>query len=252
MSNQIEAAKKCYWRGWAIFPLRPNTKVPITAHGFKDATRSMDMINSWWARTPDANIGIATGTVSGIAVVDIDVKNKAPGKKNIKIIKGLVPKTLTVRTPSGGWHYYYSTKEALPSRNGFLKGIDVKADGGYIVGAGSEIDGKKYLADDFRMVEISSGLAPLIKNGIAPTVEKINHAPIRHGRRKIIEIVVGQGNWNAPMLRGVANMVWWGYTDNEILSMTEQYTMPGWTIRQTRRQVQAMIDGARKKGFDRK
>jgi hypothetical protein len=40
--------------------------------GFKAATTDARQIEAWWRQWPDANIGIATGAISGIAVVDID------------------------------------------------------------------------------------------------------------------------------------------------------------------------------------
>ena len=52
-----------------------------------------------------------------------------------------------------------------------------------------------------------------------------------------------------PMLRAVARMVACGWTDQDILARTENHTLSGWTAEQTRREVAAMIDGARRKGF---
>ena len=63
----------CYARyGFAVFPCKPRGKEPITKHGFKDASRDEAKIRNWWTRAPNANIGIATGTQSGLIVVDID------------------------------------------------------------------------------------------------------------------------------------------------------------------------------------
>ena len=53
-----------------MFPLKPRDKVPATTHGVKDATTDEATIREWWAKTPNANIGFATG--DGIVVVDID------------------------------------------------------------------------------------------------------------------------------------------------------------------------------------
>ena len=113
--------------GWAVFPVVPNAKRPLTPNGFKDATKSVFAVKRWWEKYPDANIGIATGMVSHLAVVDIDVKNGAKGRESIEKIKGITP-TLMVKTPSGGWHLYYLLEEPLKSRNGLLPGVDLKAD----------------------------------------------------------------------------------------------------------------------------
>ena len=58
--------------GWKVFPLAPREKIPLTTHGFQDATTDSATIVEWWRRCPNANIGVATGAVSGIVVVDID------------------------------------------------------------------------------------------------------------------------------------------------------------------------------------
>jgi len=55
-----------------VFPCKPRGKEPLTPHGFKDATTDPSRIREYWGRWPDANIGIPTGPVSGLFVVDCD------------------------------------------------------------------------------------------------------------------------------------------------------------------------------------
>ncbi|MHB2025145.1 MAG: hypothetical protein ACYCPQ_00695 [Elusimicrobiota bacterium] len=67
-----------------------------------------------------------------------------------------------------------------------------------------------------------------------------------------IETLLAQavpGNWHASMLRAVAKMVACGWTDHDIQAKAESRTLPGWTVEQTRREVLAMISGAKRKGF---
>jgi len=88
---------------------------------------------------------IATGEVSRLAVIDIDVKKGAPGRESLASQLSGLPPTLTVDTPSGGWHLYFLYPEGgLRSKNGIFPGIDLKCDGGYVLAAGSSIDGKPY------------------------------------------------------------------------------------------------------------
>lgn len=95
------------------------------------------------------NIGIATG--KGLLVLDFDVP-KAPGQENgLKTLaewdaKGL-PQSLRVRTPSGGVHVYLKYPPDLNLKNSVKKiapGVDVRADGGYVVGPGSVIADLNY------------------------------------------------------------------------------------------------------------
>ena len=58
--------------GWLVFPLKPSGKQPITSHGVKDATRERKIIREWWTQSPDANIGLPTGRVTNLIVVDVD------------------------------------------------------------------------------------------------------------------------------------------------------------------------------------
>jgi hypothetical protein len=75
----LEAAMAYAAGGLPVFPCvnSPNEerhKRPLTAHGFKDATTDEKKIRRWWSISPDALIGMPTGKVSGIAVLDLDKK----------------------------------------------------------------------------------------------------------------------------------------------------------------------------------
>lgn len=123
-------------------------KHPATSNGFKDASKDEEQIRRWWAKHPNANIGIATGAVSGFIALDVDVKNGAKGRESLRSLKG-IPPTLTVNTPTGGWHHYLflTSGQAIGSRAPISReypGLDIRGDGGYVVGAGSAIGHKVY------------------------------------------------------------------------------------------------------------
>ena len=63
-------------RGIPVLPCRPQCKIPKTAHGVNDATTDLSEIRGWWRAWPNANVGIATGSASGIVVIDIDVNDE--------------------------------------------------------------------------------------------------------------------------------------------------------------------------------
>ena len=147
--NKLETALEYAGNGLAVFPLVPNGKEPITEHGFKDASTQTNIIKQWWGKYPDANIGIATGSRSGgLVVVDLDIKNNAHGIASFDewISKEWLsmPETWKVRTWSGGIHNYYRSKTTVPSKVGWLSGVDIRAEGGYVVAAGSSINGELY------------------------------------------------------------------------------------------------------------
>src|SRR5690606_11868268 len=64
-------------RGWHVFPLGANSKLPAIkgGHGVKDATTDECQIREWAKSVPHANVGLACGKPSGLFVVDIDPRN---------------------------------------------------------------------------------------------------------------------------------------------------------------------------------
>lgn len=141
----LERALACVEEGWAVFPVAPNAKTPLTKNGFKDASKSADAVRKTFSKYKSPNIGLATGEVSWLAAIDVDIKKGARGRESLAAELGGLPPTLTVRTPSGGWHLYFRYPEGgLRSKNGIFPGIDLKCDGGYVLAAGSSIDDKFY------------------------------------------------------------------------------------------------------------
>jgi len=72
-SPLLEAALTYAEHGYSVFPTAPRGKHPLTANGFKAATRDERDILHRWEEHPDANVGVACGA-SHIVVLDIDSK----------------------------------------------------------------------------------------------------------------------------------------------------------------------------------
>ena len=139
--------------GRKIFPCEANGKKPITTNGYKDATTSPNQINEWWNNHPDANIGLVTGEEANLVVVDVDVKDNARGMKSLEELEDKCGQfdTLMAHSPSGGRHYYFKYPQgnhSIGCRINLRPGIDIRANGGYIVAPGSTIDGIPYQFDD--------------------------------------------------------------------------------------------------------
>jgi len=140
MNELKQAAIKYAKLGLAVFPLIPRDKKPLTQNGFKDATTDVNQINAWWDKTPDANIGIATGQMSGgLVVVDMDV-DKEEGKDGYHTFTNwcdenalILPDSWLSITGRGGYHLFYKANTVVNSRIGWLDDVDIRADGGYIV-----------------------------------------------------------------------------------------------------------------------
>ncbi|MES2224163.1 MAG: VapE domain-containing protein [Patescibacteria group bacterium] len=127
--------------GFSVFPVGKD-KRPLLSSWKEFQTRlpTEEEINKWWKQFPDANIGIATGKVSNITVVDIDSHK---GTDSAKLDQ--FPKTYTVKTGNGGLQLYYNyqagltvSTEAYPH----LPHVDIRSDGGYVVAPPSVTDYK--------------------------------------------------------------------------------------------------------------
>ncbi|MBV9921565.1 MAG: bifunctional DNA primase/polymerase, partial [Pseudonocardia sp.] len=140
--------------GMPVFPLRPHTKIPATARWPRHACTDPDTIRAWWTRSA-FNIGISTGSPSGIVVIDLDPA-KTPGEPHGRQSLALlaqdrgrtIPRdTRTVVTPRGGQHLYFRLPPDVDLRNtaGHLgRHIDTRGSGGYVVGPGSVVNGRRY------------------------------------------------------------------------------------------------------------
>jgi len=146
--------------GFFVFPINPNSKTPAVP--FKDAaTRDPDKIKMFWVDPvmgweQPFNIGISTSHFIGNkALVVIDVDNNKGKKGSEELLKLEIsgknfPATFAQKTPTGGEHLVYLCDKPLKQGvNVLAKGLDIRSRGGYIVAAGSEIDGKSYTANSF-------------------------------------------------------------------------------------------------------
>jgi hypothetical protein len=102
-----------------------------------------------WNRVPDANLGIATGTKSGIWVLDIDPQHG--GNESLAGVVaqyGELSSTVSVHTPSGGLHLWWKWPSDIEIRNTAGRvgtGIDVRGQSGYVIAPPSRLsDGRSY------------------------------------------------------------------------------------------------------------
>jgi len=165
----LSAALSLAEKGFRVFPVVENGKVPAIDNWTFLASSDPDRVRSLWTSALEGyeenyNIGILTGH-DGLIVLDVDVRE---GKHGLDSLAGLhiTPTTLIAETPSGGFHYFFS---GLPCANavellGSGSGIDIRSHNGYVVGAGSEIDGKRYsFVNDSEIEMVPDVLASLLK-----------------------------------------------------------------------------------------
>jgi hypothetical protein len=146
--------------GIAVFPLNPVNKLPFSNRevaatinvpepakndgGLKLATTDLASIRAWWSNWPAAMIGIRTGSMSGVYVLDIDRKNDKDGFATLKANGWTIPQTVALQTPSGGAHHYFRISRDGSQRwktdAGVLGiGVDRKGDDGFAVWYGVDL-----------------------------------------------------------------------------------------------------------------
>jgi bifunctional DNA primase/polymerase-like protein len=137
----LEAALDYARCGIPVFPCNPIDKKPLTANGFKDATRDEAQILAWWQQYPNAMIGAPTGPASNMWAIDLDLDpaKKIDGRATLDQLIAqhtALPSTWVTITPRGGRHLFFSWDPNVEIRNSASKigpGIDVRGNGGYVV-----------------------------------------------------------------------------------------------------------------------
>lgn len=193
-----EWARAYVARGWAVLPLhvprftpagtladppcscrRPGCGAPgkhprVRWERFRERAPDPGDVESWFRRWPRANVGIVTGLVSGVVVLDIDPRNG--GEESLRELEeahGPLPATATVRTGGGGRHLWFAAEGAVAATRPVAPGLDVKGEGGVVVAPPSiHASGRAYEwivdAPFAPLPAHLTGVAPRGRSGEAP------------------------------------------------------------------------------------
>lgn len=121
-------------RGWSVLPVRPEEKRPFMTNWlqYTHSRASKETITSWFTNLSGAGVGIVTGKVSNVIVLDVESTCPYP----IEDILKKYPTQLISRSGSGGYHLFYQYPTNVPkvaNRVRIFDGADLRADGGFIV-----------------------------------------------------------------------------------------------------------------------
>lgn len=132
----LNAARDYALEDWHVLPVEPRGKKPLIKDWPRQASNDLDKINAWWKKTPEANVGILTGSVSGLFVLDVDAPHGGDDAlRQLEAGHGALPKTLRAATGSGH-HYYFRYPhncDIKTSANSLGPGLDVRGVGGFVV-----------------------------------------------------------------------------------------------------------------------
>jgi len=157
----LEAAKHYLDRGFSIIPLRPRDKRPLIPwKEYQDRRATQEEMAEWFT-AGENNIGIVTGRISGLVVVDFDTAEATDLARAQNF-----PLTPFVKT-GRGCHGYCLYRDGIRNfqKRDDLPGIDLRGDGGYVAAPPSTHENgtvyewhKGYSLDDFPLAEVPEWL----------------------------------------------------------------------------------------------
>jgi P4 family phage/plasmid primase-like protien len=115
-------------------------KSPLTEHGFEDASQEEWTIREWFTSYPDCLWGVPTGSTTGLVAIDYDTEKADETARDW--LTGHAEELMATRahsTLSGGRHYLFRSEARYSSGvcvtlAGVKRiGIDIRAEGGYII-----------------------------------------------------------------------------------------------------------------------
>ena len=156
-------------------------KHPRLRHGLHEASTDPRLIELWWSRWPEANVGLRTGVAMDVA--DIDSPEGWHGLTHL--LGGALPPGPRVRTGGGGWHLWFHPM-GFGNRVHLLPGLDWRGVGGYVVAPPS----RHVRGGDYRWVrrpgdDLPAGpavLRALIEGPVLPPVRRPIAHPDRYAR----------------------------------------------------------------------
>ncbi len=130
MTAMLHAAAAYALDGLSVFPCEK--KIPLTGPGgFKNATCDAGQIAKWWTEAPSAQIGLPTGYINHLFVLDID------GPEGERVVAKMdLPETFTVATRPGRYQLWFHQPEGTRSKctaSVIAPQLDTRGDGGYVV-----------------------------------------------------------------------------------------------------------------------
>lgn len=254
-----EAIQDYTARGWKIFPVERNSKLPAKREtgvrlSYQEATDDLNALVPYFERYPDANLGLNL-IESGLVCIDVD-DYKTDCKFQEFMTGKEMPPTLVQKSASGGTHYLFRADQVEQFPGEMCSQVDIKHKG-YILVEPSKINGKPYTwqtDDDPAPVPHwvpRKATTPLLDKQ-TESIHSGIHIDLARGTvnpQDLIDQINAGHNWHNNIVTLVAYYVSQGYSSSQVHDITDNLTLSGWTVEQTRREVQTAFDGAIGKGY---
>jgi Bifunctional DNA primase/polymerase, N-terminal/Primase C terminal 1 (PriCT-1) len=219
--NVQQSALDYLERGWSVVPVRAREKHPVVAwQGYQQRRATSGDVRSWFARWPDANVGIVTGVVSGLVVMDVDPQHGGIASlAELEREHGPLLQTVEAVSGGGGRHLYFAHPGGhVNNRVALAAGIDMRGDGGLIVAPPSiHPSGRRYLWRpghsplEIALASLPGWLLDKITLGGGPR----GHSPAYW--RRLISEGVSEGSRNNTIASLAGHLLWHG-VDPDVIS----------------------------------
>ena len=208
------AAAVCAYlaRGWAVIPIEAGGKRPLVAwEPYQHRAPEEGDTDSWFKRWPGANVGVVTGQVSGLVVLDVDPGHGGDDSlADLERRFGALPATIEAISGGGGRHIYFAHPGIiLRNRVGLAPGLDLRGDGGLIVAPPSlHASGRRYEwevshhPDDVALAPLPSWLVALVRG----EVPGVGHS--RDHWRGLLRDGVAEGARNNTIASLTGHLLW--------------------------------------------
>lgn len=224
MTNFLPVARDYYYnKRWGVIPLKQRSKAPKLPTGHDYLKRRAD--KQEFESFDFQNIGIVTGAISGIVVLDIDEQDKA--KEWLEEHGVELPETPTAKTFRGLQFYFKHPGYELRCRTNFLPGMDFKGDGGYVVAPPSTVrkivEHEKGLKDKIEKTYewIRSPEDTLIAEFPQLLLEELTKQPERSTSLPVVEEVIPEGSRNTTLFSRARSLFKQGYNESEVYGLLD-------------------------------
>jgi len=109
--------------GWSVIPVGKNKRPIISWKKYQTELPTKEEIKEWFDKEDAPNIGLVTGKISGVTVVDIENGGDVSE----------LPKTLISKTGGNGFHYFYKYETGIGNQVRIKELTDIRNDGGYVI-----------------------------------------------------------------------------------------------------------------------